>query len=47
MPYSSYGWNALGVAQARQGQLQEALDSLNQGTVHGVRAPDRGRGKIW
>eukprot|EP00913_Durusdinium_trenchii_P011482 g10781.t1 len=31
MPYSSYGWNALGVAQARQGQLQEALDSLNQG----------------
>ena len=31
MPYSSYAWNALGVAQARQGQLPEALESLSQG----------------
>jgi len=31
MPYSSYAWNALGIAQARQGQLPEALESLGQG----------------
>lgn len=31
MPYSSYAWNALGVAQGRQGQLREALESLSQG----------------
>ena len=31
MPYSGYGWNALGVAQARQQQLPEALQSLSQG----------------
>ena len=31
MPFSCYAWNALGVAQARQGQLEQALASLTQG----------------
>ena len=30
MPYSCFAWNALGVAQARQGQLEQALASLTQ-----------------
>ncbi|CAE7576574.1 unnamed protein product [Symbiodinium natans] len=30
MPYNCYGWNALGVAQARQGQLEQAHASLTQ-----------------
>ena len=33
MPYSGYGWNALAVAQARQNQLSEALESLSQGEL--------------
>ena len=33
MPYSSYAWNALGVAQGRQGQLREALESLSPGDL--------------
>jgi len=31
MPWSCYGWNALAVAQARQGQLEQALASFTQG----------------
>lgn len=31
MPYSCYAWNALGVAQARQNQLEQAVQSLTQG----------------
>ena len=31
MPFNCYAWNALGVAQARQGQLEQAVSSLTQG----------------
>mmetsp|Transcript_12602 Transcript_12602/g.28553 ORF Transcript_12602/g.28553 Transcript_12602/m.28553 type:complete len:738 (+) Transcript_12602:62-2275(+) len=42
MPYSCYGWNALGVAQARMGKLEDALQALSQGL-----ACDNTSASIW